>query len=123
MPLRPAVAALVVALAVLVGCQDVRPPAQQAADWWPPGQRAAALCVIEHESGGDPHAVSPGGGNFGLLQINRVHAGDFERLTGRPFVPGVFDPHLAGEYGYALWVAVGGRWSPTWSTARACGLR
>jgi len=33
-----------------------------------------ALSVATCESGLDPHAVSPGGGNWGLFQINKIHA-------------------------------------------------
>ena len=32
-----------------------------------------ATAIAECESGLDPHAISPGGGNWGLFQINTVH--------------------------------------------------
>jgi lysozyme-like protein len=39
-----------------------------------PEQFDKALSVATCESGLDPAAVSPGGGNWGLFQINLVHA-------------------------------------------------
>jgi len=39
-----------------------------------PDQYDKALSVATCESNLDPHAVSPGGGNWGLFQINTIHA-------------------------------------------------
>ena len=39
-----------------------------------PEQYDKALAVATCESGLDPAAVSPGGGNWGLFQINLIHA-------------------------------------------------
>jgi hypothetical protein len=44
-----------------------------------------ATRVAHCESTLDPAAVSRGGGNWGLFQINRVHAGQFEAVTGQPW--------------------------------------
>jgi len=40
---------------------------------FPASQYNKAVAVATCESGLDPEAVSPGGGNWGLFQINRVH--------------------------------------------------
>lgn len=45
----------------------------------------AAVSVARCESGLNPRAVSPGGGNHGLFQINSVHRGSFERVTRQPW--------------------------------------
>lgn len=38
-----------------------------------PSNYTKAVAVAQCESGLNPKAVSPGGGNWGLFQINRVH--------------------------------------------------
>lgn len=40
-----------------------------------PQQQEEAIAVAQCESGMNPNAISPGGGNWGLFQINRVHSG------------------------------------------------
>ena len=45
----------------------------------------AAVSVADCESSLNPNAVSSGGGNHGLFQINNVHADDFASVTGRPW--------------------------------------
>ena len=40
---------------------------------FPTSQFDKAVAVAKCESGLNPKAVSPGGGNWGLFQINRVH--------------------------------------------------
>jgi Lysozyme like domain len=45
----------------------------------------AATRVATCESGLDPGAVSAGGGNHGLFQINNIHQPSFEAVTGRPW--------------------------------------
>ncbi len=115
---RTSVAVLLLCL-TLASCEDRRSPVDQAANWWPPSQRANARCIIFHESTNRPDAVSPGGANLGLLQINRVHAAAFKRLTGKPIDPGAFDPRLAGQFGFVLWSEQG--WRP-WATRHVCGL-
>lgn len=120
--MRPAavILAAVLALAALVGCVDTRTPTEQAAQWWPASQQAAARCVIWHESRGIPSVVGSAG-ELGVMQIHPVHAAEFTRLTGKPF-RAVVDSRLAGQYGYHLWVASGRSWRP-WSTRHVCGLR
>src|SRR5262245_15069844 len=48
-------------------------------------ESGAATRVATCESGLNPGAVSPGGGNHGLFQINNVHRGTFEAVTGQPW--------------------------------------
>lgn len=48
-------------------------------------QAGAARSVAWCESTMNPAAVSPGGGNHGLFQINNVHRASFEQVTGQPW--------------------------------------
>jgi hypothetical protein len=66
------------------------------------------------ESRLDPAAVSPGGGNHGLFQINDVHRDDFARVTGVAFVDGRYDPYLNSQFARWLYDAQG--WEP-WACA------
>ena len=72
-----------------------------------------AMRVAQCESGMDPSAVSPGGGNWGLFQINTVHAGEFESVTGRPFYNDSLDAWANTAYAVRLYNEAGG-WGP-WS--------
>lgn len=49
------------------------------------GQTSKAIAVARCESGLNPGAMSPGGGNHGLFQINNVHSGTFQSVTGAPW--------------------------------------
>jgi hypothetical protein len=69
----------------------------------------AATRVAECESSMNPRAVSPGGGNHGLFQINNVHSGTFEQVTGRPWGD-VYDPEANTRFAKWLWDQEG--WSP-----------
>lgn len=69
-----------------------------------------ATRVAQCESGLDPSAVSPGGGNYGLFQINTVHAGQFPSVTGQPWSD-VLDPYANARYAVWLYNASGG-WGP-----------
>lgn len=79
---------------------------------------AKATRVAACESGLNPNAVSPGGGNWGLFQINTVHrnSGQFTTVTGRPWAdvlatwPNAF---------YARWLYDQRGWQP-WPI---CGKR
>jgi hypothetical protein len=70
----------------------------------------AAIRVARCESGLNPRAVSPGGGNHGLFQINNVHRGTFESVTGAPW-SAVYDAEtntrfarwLYGQQGWGPW--------------------
>jgi hypothetical protein len=70
----------------------------------------AATRVASCESGMDPGAVSSGGGNHGLFQINNVHRGTFEAVTGQPW-SAVYDAqwntkfakHLYDQSGWRPW--------------------
>lgn len=52
---------------------------------WFPDMYDSAVGVAHCESTLNPAAVSAGGGNWGLFQINTVHRGSFEAVTGRPW--------------------------------------
>jgi hypothetical protein len=75
-----------------------------------------ATRVAQCESSLDPNAVSPGGGNHGLFQINNVHSGDFEAVTGQPW-SNVLDPYANANYAAWLYNQSGG-WGP-WACAWA----
>lgn len=69
-----------------------------------------ATRVAQCESSLNPAAVSPGGGNWGLFQINQVHAGQFEAVTGVPW-SSVTDPYANARYAAWLYNQSGG-WGP-----------
>ncbi len=66
----------VVGLALMVGVTacNTEDMSKAAIQRYFPEQYDKALSVASCESGLNPAAVSPGGGNWGLFQINLVHA-------------------------------------------------
>jgi hypothetical protein len=72
----------------------------------------AALRVADCESSMNPRAVSPGGGNHGLFQINSVHAANFEVVTGKDWYEYRYDAIANAEY--ARWLQNHEGWRP-WS--------
>jgi hypothetical protein len=81
-----------------------------------PAQQQQAVEVARCESGLNPAAVSPGGGNWGLFQINRVHAGRVNAMgfNWSDMTHSWENAQVAAE----LWSQAG--WSP-WSCARRLG--
>ncbi|HUW02349.1 MAG TPA: transglycosylase SLT domain-containing protein [Acidimicrobiales bacterium] len=73
-----------------------------------------AVKIASCESGLNPAAVSSGGGNHGLFQINSVHRAAFERRTGASWSK-VYDPYWNTMYARMLFDAQG--WGP-WSCKR-----
>ena len=73
----------------------------------------AAIRIAECESGMNPGAVSPTN-DHGLFQINIVHRGQFEAVTGAPW-SSVYDPELNTIYARHLYAQQG--WGP-WTCAR-----
>lgn len=71
--LRTSIAAVGVGFAALIAtaCQT---PQDAVRDRWGDRLYPCASKVIQRESGWNPEALSPGGGNIGLFQINKVHA-------------------------------------------------
>jgi hypothetical protein len=74
------------------------------------GASPEATRVAHCESRLDPNAVSPGGGNHGLFQINNVHQGTFTQVTGQPWSERyhphwntVFAKHLYDTQGWGPW--------------------
>jgi hypothetical protein len=75
------------------------------------GVDAPAATEVAHcESRLNPEAVSPGGGNHGLFQINNVHRGTFEQVTGQPwsavyhpFYNTLFAKWLYDQQGWQPW--------------------
>lgn len=69
-----------------------------------------AMGVARCESSLDPNAVSSGGGNWGLFQINTVHRDSFESVTGQPW-SNVLDPYANATFAAWLYNQSGG-WGP-----------
>jgi hypothetical protein len=68
-----------------------------------------ATAVATCESGLNPGATSPGGANRGLFQINKVHAGTFEQVTGQSWAA-VYDPYWNSVF--AKWLYDQQGWRP-----------
>lgn len=77
------------------------------------GAAATATRIAQCESGLHPGAVSPGGGNHGLFQINNVHRGTFESVTGAPW-SAVYDAEANTIF--AKWLHDQQGWGP-WACA------
>ena len=74
-----------------------------------------AMRVADCESSLDPSAVSAGGGNYGLFQINSVHADEFQAVTGQPW-SNVLDPYANAAYAKYLYDSQGwGPWACRWA--------
>lgn len=81
-------------------------------------QQDQALRVAQCESNLRPGAVSPGGGNWGLFQINKVHTG---RVAAHGFAwSEMLYPWQNAVVAADLWAESG--WQP-WSCARRLGIR
>lgn len=79
-------------------------------DVFGPERAGEAIAVATCESGLNPDAVSPGGGNHGLFQINNIHRANFEAVTGRPWDERynpkwntVYAKHLYDSSGWGPW--------------------
>lgn len=70
-------AALVVGLAA---CDPQEVSKDAIRQHFPAAQHNKAIAVAQCESGLNPGAVSPGGGNWGLFQVNTVHRPMVERM-------------------------------------------
>lgn len=77
------------------------------------GETQRALAVARCESGLNPGAMSPGGGNHGLFQINNVHRGNFQSVTGAPW-SARYDAEMNTRFAHWLWSQQG--WGP-WACA------
>lgn len=75
----------------------------------------SAVGVARCESGLNPGAISPGGGNWGLFQINTTHRADFEQYTGHPWAD-VLNADLNAMYARKLYNGNGwGPWACRWA--------
>lgn len=68
-----------------------------------------ATSVAYCESRLDPNARSAGGGNHGLFQINTVHRGQFEQVTGQSWTQ-IYHPYFNTMY--AKWLYDQQGWEP-----------
>lgn len=81
---RLSVAAAAVGAAGILGataCQPVNTPQAAVQQRWG-SLTSCANRIVQRESRWVPTAVSPGGGNIGLFQINKYHAGWISRELG-----------------------------------------
>lgn len=85
--------------------------AESAIAQWFPDNYQSAVNVAQCESGMDPGAVSRGGGNWGLFQINTVHRDSFESVTGQPWSQ-VLNANYNAQF--AAWLFTQSGWGP-WS--------
>lgn len=83
--------------------------AEEAIAAWFPDVYDQAVAVASCESGMDPGAVSSGGGNHGLFQINNVHRGSFEAVTGQPWSE-VYNAYYNAQFARHLYDSSG--WRP-----------
>ena len=83
-------------------------PAQDAINYYFGDIADQATRVAECESGMDPNAVSPGGGNWGLFQINKIHQGLVESM-GYSWDQ-ILDPYVNAKVARRLYDASG--WRP-----------
>lgn len=110
-----ALAALVVALSACTNEELIRTAfADHGAT---PAQQDQAVEVARCESGLNATAVSPGGGNWGLFQINRIHAGWIADDFGYPWHYMQY-PWQNAQAAARLWSTQG--WQP-WTCARSLG--
>jgi len=82
-----------------------------------PAQQEEAIAVAHCESTLDPGAISPGGGNWGLFQINSVHRARVNQL-GFGWDE-MLHPWQNAQVAADIWADQG--WRP-WSCARRVGL-
>ncbi len=87
--------------------------------YFQPDQIDTALCVIRGESGGNPQAKNQSSSAAGLWQFLRGTWDWVAEETGGPtYDSGApYDPKIATEYAYWLWVRQG--WEP-WNAAKRC---
>ena len=79
-------------------------------EYFPGSQNAKAKRVAQCESGMNPNAVSPGGQNHGLFQINLVHRNTVQSM-GYSWSQ-IYDPFVNARVARHIFDAAGGSWSP-----------
>ena len=89
-------------------------PVEAAIHRWFPDVEERASAIAWCESTHNPRAVSPGGGNHGLFQINNVHRGDWAAVTGTSWAEGRYDPEANAMF--ARWLYDRQGWEP-WACA------
>jgi hypothetical protein len=89
-------------------------PVQAAIQRWFPDIEERARAIAWCESTHNPRAVSPGGANHGLFQINDVHRPDFAPVTGTSWADGRYDPEENAQF--ARWLYNRQGWEP-WACA------
>ena len=78
--------------------------------YFPGDLQAKAVRVADCESDLNPKAVSPGGANHGLFQINTVHKATVERM-GYSWNQ-IYDPYVNSKVARKIFDSAGGSWRP-----------
>ncbi|HEU4321089.1 MAG TPA: transglycosylase SLT domain-containing protein [Acidimicrobiia bacterium] len=81
--------------------------------YFPADEIDTAMCIIEHESAGEPDADNPRSSATGLFQILAGHWGDHYGFTEEEFT----DPELNVRLARDIWDQLG--WGG-WTTRRLC---
>jgi hypothetical protein len=105
---------LVAAIALLVGASGCTPEAESRdaiTKWFPDWAEAKAIRVADCESGLNPDAISPGGGNWGLFQLNRTTWEPTARSMGYTWSQ-VLDPYINSKIALQVYKAAGNSFSP-----------
>ena len=102
------------AVALLVGASGCTPEAEARdaiVKWFPDWAEAKAIRVADCESGLNPDAVSPGGANWGLFQINRTSWESTVRSMGYSWSQ-MTDPYINSKVALHIYKAAGNSFNP-----------
>lgn len=105
---------LLVALGLLVGASGCTPEATSRdaiVKWFPDWAEAKAIRVADCESGLNPQAVSSGGGNWGLFQLNRRTWEPTVRSMGYSWDQ-TLDAYINSKVALHIYKAAGNSFSP-----------
>jgi hypothetical protein len=83
---------------------------------FPSSEHGKAIRVADCESSLNPEAVSPGGGNWGLFQINTVHKPMVQRM-GYSWEQ-IKDPYVNSKVARRIFADAGNTWGP-WGCRQA----
>ena len=89
------------------------------AKWWPPGEVSDAMCILKHESGGNPNAKNKHSSAAGLFQFLEGTWDWVAEHTGSPSYRegGPYDP--VWSIRNAAWLQKHAGWGQ-WTTANRC---
>lgn len=97
-------------LGFTTGCDEDAAVQLAILEYFPGDLNAKAKRVAQCESGLNPNAVSPGGANHGLFQINSVHKPTVQAM-GYSWSQ-IYDPYVNSKVARHIFDSAGGSWSP-----------